>query len=115
MQNRKQPINHSSQVVQMRPVDPRKQRVVSKTSGYLPGQKAGNGADIHGGGGPENVGAKSSAAVNIPAYEARPAWSGEDNLLSEYIGYAAPSTTPNMAGIPANDFRNLGDGHGGRQ
>lgn len=105
----------SSQVVTMPPVKYLRRNLVSRQSISQPGSHTGDGADMHGGGGPENYGARSDASLAAPFYEARPAWSHEDNLLSEYVGYAAPSKTPNLAGIPANNFRHLGDNHGGRQ
>lgn len=108
--------NQTSQVINMPMRDPRKAKIVSRQSAVPPGYRgAGDGGGVHGGGGPENMGARSSQAANLPFYETRPSWSGDDLALSEYTGYAAPSITPNVAGIPANSFRFLGDNHGGRQ
>lgn len=82
---------------------------------FIPGQRIGQGVSPHGGGGPENVGAHPSTSVAIPFYQAQPSWRWEENQLSEYTGYAAASTTPMLAGIPADNFRGLGDDHRGRQ
>lgn len=106
-------LSPTSQVVKLPPVSWDRQ-IVSNRSTVQPGNKIADGANVRGGGGPENMGAQSEQSVALPFYEARPSWSGEDLLLSEYGGPARPSTTPNMAGIPANNFRFLGDNHGGR-
>lgn len=105
----------TSQVVVMVPVSKHRRVIVSRVSAATPGQKgAGDGAAVHGGGGPENMGARSSEDKPLPFYQAQPSWDGEQLLRNEYFGFAAPSTTPNLAGIPANNFRRLGDNHGGR-
>jgi len=78
--------------------------------------RSGDGQQMHGGGGPENRGARSSdAARAVPFTQNQPSWMWEDLHLGEYIGSAAPSRTPLIAGIPSNAFRLLGDAHGGRQ
>lgn len=105
----------TSQVVKLPQVTYANRQIVSKRSQVNPGHRIGDGTQVHGGGGPENLGARSSETIALPFYENRPSWSGEDLLFSEYTGYAAPSVTPNLAGVPANNFRFLGDNHGGRQ
>lgn len=109
------PPSPSSQVVVMKSVGVQRRTVASRVSAAVPGQKgAGDGAAVHGGGGPENMGARSSEQNALPFYQAQPSWDGEQLLRNEYFGCAAASTTPNLAGIPANNFRRLGDDHGGR-
>lgn len=106
----------SSQVVVMLPVNKGHRTIASRVSDSVPGQRgAGSGAAVHGGGGPENMGARSSEDNPIPFYQNQPSWDGEALLRNEYFGYAAPSRTANKAGIPANNFRGLGDDHGARQ
>lgn len=106
----------NSQVVVMRPISKDHRTIVSRVSVPFPGQRgAGSGAKVHGGGGPENMGARSSEDNPIPFYQNQPSWAGEALLQNEYFGFAAPSTTPNKAGWPANNFRGLGDDHGARQ
>jgi hypothetical protein len=104
----------SSAPVSLPPVKPGKK--LNTGANFKVGQMgARHGSEVHGGGGPENVGAVNSDTAALPYYESRPAWSYDDNNFGEFIGCAAPSTTPNLAGIPANNFRGLGDDHGGRQ
>jgi hypothetical protein len=92
----------------------RRRRQLNDNSAYKPGQRIGDGDKVHGGGGPENIGARTQVNARVPFKEGMPVWNFELEQ-NEYFGFAAPSTTPNMAGIPANNFRGLGDIHGGRQ
>ncbi len=62
-----------------------------------------------GGGGPGNAGAIARNRIQQLMPQTQPSWWHES--LQEDIRYKA---TPNVAGIKANDFRNLGDNHGGR-
>lgn len=90
----------------------RRGRIISNVSETSPGQvKSGT---IHGGGGPENYGARDSETMALPFYQSQPSWRGEELLQNEYFGYAAPSVKPDLSGIPSNNFRFLGDNHGGR-
>jgi hypothetical protein len=82
---------------------------------FVPGNRIGDGKAVHGGGGPENAGARSSVQAGIPFTQNQPSWAWEDHYNNEYFGAAAPSSTPDLSGIPANNFRHLGDNHGGRQ
>ncbi len=110
MQNYRTP-SPSSQTVPYRP--PRRGRIVSRVSPTSPGQA--RPGTPHGGGGPENFGARDSEMHALPFYQSQPSWRGEELLQNEYFGYAAPSTKPDLSGIPSNNFRGLGNDHGGRQ
>ena len=75
---------------------------------------------VRGGGGPANAGARNSAQANKLQPNFRNAkgainspYAGEFDG-DEYKGYAAPSRTPDLSGIPMNNFRHLGDKMGGR-
>lgn len=83
---------------------------------FFPGQTVGVGSQVHGGGGPENAGARNEqqGPNPVPFTQNQPSWAWEDSIRGEYFGPAAPSVTPNLAGCPANNFRTLGDLHGGR-
>lgn len=105
----------SSQVVKLPPLHQSNRQRLSPRSVGNPGMRSGDGQEMHGGGGPENRGARSSDAVAISFAQNQPSWMWEDLHLNEYTGPAAPSTTPMLAGIPSNAFRLLGDAHGGRQ
>lgn len=90
-------------------------RRVNPPRSFGVGQKLGDGANIRGGGGPENAGAISSGVNPNPTTQTQPSWYWEEaSTFGEYTGPAHPSKTPNVAGIPANNFRALGDSHGGR-
>jgi hypothetical protein len=91
-----------------------RRRLVSLPPTFRPGQ---HGVQItRGGGGPENVGARSSSKVAITIRnQGQPPHTTEADGYDEYQSYAAPSNTPNLAGVPANNFRQLGDVYGGRQ
>lgn len=91
-----------------------KRRQINSLPLFKPGQRIGDGGSVHGGGGPENTGARSSAQAAIPFYQSQPSWAWERHYLGEYTGPAAPSNKPMLAGMPANNFRFLGDNHGGR-
>jgi hypothetical protein len=94
----------------------RNKAAANRLPSFAVGQKADEGGSIHGGGGPENVGAKSSdRAQGVPFTENQPSWSWEDHTMGEYLGPAAPTNKPNLAGIPSNSQRALGDYYGGRQ
>jgi hypothetical protein len=76
---------------------------------------------VYGGGGPENAGARTDQEANISLHQPQPSWA---EFESDFIGVAAPTTRPNVAGgggyytkgdLKANAFRALGDAHGGRQ
>lgn len=93
----------------------RHMRQVSQSKIFNPGQRIGDGQNVHGGGGPENTGASTERQSHPTSfYENRPSWSPIEQA-QEYFGAAAPSTKPNLAGIPSNNFRGLGDIHGARQ
>jgi hypothetical protein len=66
-----------------------------------------------GGGGPENFGAKTAMQAGIQFAQANPPWRWE--FESDFFGPAAPTTQPNLAGIPSNNFRKNGELYGGRQ
>lgn len=110
MQNYTKP-SPSSQVV-MRPARVRSGHITSTVAPTNPGRA--EPGRVHGGGGPENRGARSSEQMAIPFYQNQPSWRWEEQLQNEYFGFAAPSTKPDMSGMPANNFRFLGDNHGGR-
>lgn len=109
------PTAPSSQVIKLPPLHQSNRQRLSPRSVGNPGMRSGDGQEMHGGGGPENRGARSSDAVAIPFTQNQPSWMWEDLYLGEYVGPAAPSRTPLTAGIPSNAFRLLGDAHGGRQ
>lgn len=88
-----------------------RKKLVNSQPTFRPGQKKHS---VHGGGGPENAGAKSNFQAGVRFLDNQPPHSGESQTFGEYFGPAAPSTKPNLAGIPANNFRTLGDTHGGR-
>jgi hypothetical protein len=93
-----------------------RRRQVNDNSIYKPGQRIGDGSNVHGGGGPENTGAaRTDLQAGIQYYQSQPSWGWEADVRQDYFGYARPSLTPNLAGIPSNNFRGLGDNHGGRQ
>lgn len=66
-----------------------------------------------GGGGPENTGARPVQSNGGTKAQGQPSWRFE--FEDDFIGYAAPSVQPDLSGTPANNFRGLGDNHGGRQ
>lgn len=88
-------------------------RQLNDNSGYKPGQRIGDGSNVHGGGGPENSGARNERTAGITFYQSQPSWGYLGD--AEYFGPAAPSSNPDMSGMPSNNFRGLGDNHGGRQ
>jgi len=89
-------------------------RILSRQSATRPGQRRA-GDNPKGGGGPENMGAASDKNAAISFYQAQPSWGWEQYAWNDYIGKAAPSNKPDRSGIPSNNFRTLGDAHGGRQ
>lgn len=92
-----------------------RRRQLNDNSDYKPGQRIGDGSKVHGGGGPENLGARNSSQAGITMYQSQPSWWWEMDARLEYSGPARASLTPDLSGYPANNFRGLGDIHGGRQ
>ena len=91
-----------------------------KVKPFRPGQRIGGVP--HGGGGPENVGARNEQSANVTLRQSQPSWKNE--FENDFISFAGPSTQPDVSGgggfhtnndLPANAFRQLGDLHGGRQ
>jgi len=90
---------------------PRTRRTRNKE--FIPGQRQRN-QDVRGGGGPANSGSHTEKQGGmLMANTEQPSWAWE--FSDQFIGKAAPSRTPHLAGRKANDFRNLGDNFGGRQ
>lgn len=92
-----------------------RRRLLTQSPEFKPGQRIGDGSDVHGGGGPENFGARDSSQAGITFYQTQPSWAWERHTQNEYFGYARQSRTPDVSGMPSNNFRGLGDIHGGRQ
>lgn len=106
---------HVSPVVRRRV----RQKLLTPQPKFIPGQRRPrayvDNDSVHGGGGPENAGARSDKQAAISFYQAQPSWSADEAIRGEYFGPAAPSTKPDLSGMPSNNFRGLGDIHGGRQ
>ena len=79
---------------------------------FIPGQRSAGTRYPQGGGGPENAGARTEQELAGTKFQNQPSWAFE--FENDFIGFAGPSRTPHIAGIPANNFRALGDDHGGR-
>jgi hypothetical protein len=97
-------------------------RPINNQKIFRPGERRAPTGDVHGGGGPENQGARSEQFANVTLRQAQPSWRNE--FENDFIGFAAPSTKPDVSGgggyhshrdLPANSFRALGDLYGGRQ
>lgn len=90
---------------------------VRKSVNATPNFKVGENlpeSEVRGGGGPANKGARKSTALGTAQYrQVQPPWGGEFD--DQYIGHARPSRAPNLAGIPANNFRYLAEYFGARQ
>lgn len=108
-------MNDSTQNVARRiaPPMPSKGRGVGGYRVAMPPNRAfESNLGTRGGGGPENAGARPAQRERVNLMTAAPSWQWESQF--EYMGKAAPSTSPVTAGIKANDFRGLGE-LGGRQ
>lgn len=91
-------------------------RQVNNNSAAKPGARlGGDGSNVHGGGGPENLAAQSSQSAGIKFYQSQPSWSWENKIADDYFGPAHASKEPDLSGIPSNNFRELGDAYRGRQ
>jgi hypothetical protein len=97
----------------------RKARPINGPKDFRVGHRQSGQA--HGGGGPENAGARSDQQANISLRQPQPSWA---EFESDFIGVARPTDKPNLAGggghythndLKSNAFRALGDVHGGRQ
>lgn len=93
-----------------RPAAKRGKKLNTDRLGNVGQRKAGT---PHGGGGPENFGARNTLQTGVSLYQDQPSWRWE--FENDFFGPAAPSTTPVTAGLKANNFREHGDLYGGRQ
>ena len=80
---------------------------------FRPGQRAELPSSVRGGGGPANAGARTTRQGRSAQYiQIQPSWTGE--FADDFFGAAAPTNTPVTAGVKRDNFRELGDLHGGR-
>jgi hypothetical protein len=86
---------------------------INRNPNFRIGQRSPTAANAHATGGPANAGGKSDFNTGLPFNQSQPSWRSEfDN---DFYGVAAPPDSPDLSGIPSNNFRGLGDNFRGRQ
>lgn len=91
----------------------RRGKMINNPAVFRVGQRRPVRAGENATGGPANRGGISDYQAGIPFYQTQPSWRFE--FEDDYFGPAHRSLTLDVSGVPSNNFRQLGDIHGGRQ